>query len=91
MNRVPHAALLLAVSCVSVAQSSWSQPSSDPLPRRGWFGVALGTNDAGNVIVTSVQPGTTAAEMGIEAGYADGDQYIDAEQYADGNRYANRN
>ena len=70
MNRVPHAALFLAVLCVSAAQSGWSQPSNDPLPRRGWFGVALGTNDAGNVIVTSVQPGTTAAEMGIEAGDA---------------------
>jgi S1-C subfamily serine protease len=68
MNSVPHAALLLAVLCVSVAQSSWSQPSNDPLPRRGWFGVALDTNDAGNVVVTSVQPDTTAAEMGIEAG-----------------------
>ena len=68
MNRAPHAALFLAVLGVSVAQSGWSQPASDPLPRRGWFGVALGTSDGGNLIVTSVQPGTTAAEVGIEAG-----------------------
>jgi dienelactone hydrolase len=68
MNRLLYFALLLTVPCVSVAQDGWSQPISDPLPRRGWFGVALGTNDAGSVIVTSVQPGSTAAEMSIEAG-----------------------
>jgi dienelactone hydrolase len=66
MSRVPHAARLLAILCVSVAPNGWSQPSSDPLPRRGWFGVTLGTNDTGNVIVTSVQADSTAAEMGIE-------------------------
>jgi pimeloyl-ACP methyl ester carboxylesterase len=68
MNRLPRAALLLAVFWVSVAQTCWSQTLSDPLPRRGWFGVALGANDDGGVTVTSVQPGSTAAEMGIEAG-----------------------
>ena len=68
MNRVLHAALALAVLCAAVAYSGWGQPSSSSLPRRGWFGVALGTDDAGKVIVTAVQPGTTAAEMGIEAG-----------------------
>ena len=66
MNGVPHAASLLAVLCVAVAQSGSSLPSGDPLPRRGWFGVALGANETGNVIVTSVQPGTTAEEMGME-------------------------
>lgn len=63
------AALLAAISCVWAAQSGWGQlSSSEPLPRRGQFGVALGTNDTGDVLVTAVQPGTTAADTGIEPG-----------------------
>jgi uncharacterized protein len=70
MNGAARAAiaLLAAASCASVAQLAVSQPSPDPLPRRGWFGVELATEDARGVIVKSVLPGSTAAEMGIEPG-----------------------
>lgn len=62
-------ALLAAIAYVPSAPIAWSQPSSsEPLPRRAQFGVALGTNDAGDVLVTAVQPGTTAADLGIETG-----------------------
>lgn len=43
------------------------QRSTDPLPRRGYFGVALERSDAG-VRVTGVTPGSTASAVGIAAG-----------------------
>jgi dienelactone hydrolase len=44
-----------------------AQSVSDPLPRRGYFGVALEQSLSG-VRVTGVAPGSTAAEAGISAG-----------------------
>ena len=63
-------ALLCAVPCVLslfavtvVAQT----PTVDPLPRRGWFGVALAPHERG-AVVTSVVDGSSAAFAGIRAG-----------------------
>jgi dienelactone hydrolase len=44
-----------------------AQPAPDPLPRRGYFGVAL-EQSSGGVRVTGVTPGSTAAEAGVATG-----------------------
>src|SRR6185503_1657495 len=44
-----------------------AQTVSDPLPRRGYFGVALEQTTSG-ARVTGVAPGSTAAAAGISAG-----------------------
>ena len=44
-----------------------AQPALDPLPRRGYFGVALEQSSSG-ARVTGVAPGSTAAAAGISAG-----------------------
>ena len=43
------------------------QNETDSLPRRGWFGVALGPHEAG-AVVTAVVDGSTAAAEGIRVG-----------------------
>ncbi len=59
----------IALSCalfllaIAVAQSQ----NPDPLPRRGWFGVALGPHERG-ALVTSVVDGSSAALAGVRAG-----------------------
>jgi dienelactone hydrolase len=53
--------LLTGVLCVGASAQT------DPLPRRGALGVALGVDDAGAVRVTAVQDASTAAELGIMA------------------------
>src|SRR5688572_2408185 len=50
-----------------IAVVAIAQRLTDPLPRRGYFGVGLAQSAEG-VRVTSVAPGSTAAEEGIAAG-----------------------
>lgn len=50
-----------------VAVVAVAQPTPDPLPRRGYFGVALEQSPAG-VRVTGVAPGSTAADAGVVGG-----------------------
>jgi len=61
--------LIVAVLCLvaSPAGHAQSDREADPLPRRGALGVALGVDNAGAVLVTSVQDASTAAEIGIMA------------------------
>jgi dienelactone hydrolase len=63
--------LVLVCCCVfqSVAVMASAQPQGnpDPLPRRGWFGVALAPHESG-AVVTSVADGSTAAAEGIRPG-----------------------
>ena len=54
--------VLTIISVVAMAQ-----PAPDPLPRRGYFGVAM-EQSSGGVRVTGVTPGSTAAEAGVAAG-----------------------
>lgn len=56
--------LLLIVTLVVPVRG---QSGSDPLPRRGYFGVALEKSDAG-VRIFTVSPGSTAAAIGIAVG-----------------------
>ncbi|HEX6996211.1 MAG TPA: hypothetical protein VF339_18930 [Gammaproteobacteria bacterium] len=44
-----------------LASASASSQTADPLPRRGFFGVALDANDEGEVFVSAVHDGTAAA------------------------------
>ena len=53
--------------CVAVTGAAQPQGNSDPLPRRGWFGVALAPHENG-AVVTSVADGSSAAAEGIRAG-----------------------
>jgi dienelactone hydrolase len=50
-----------------VSLAAQPQPAADALPRRGWFGVALGPHSSG-AVVTSVVAGSTAALEGVRAG-----------------------
>jgi alpha-beta hydrolase superfamily lysophospholipase len=66
----PVIRFLLAYGLVLVAAvSSAAQSRSDEgvLPRRGWFGVALGPHDNG-AVVTGLTDGSPAASAGVRAG-----------------------
>jgi dienelactone hydrolase len=63
---MPARYLFLFLS-VAVSLSAQPQNTSDPLPRRGWFGVALAPHESG-ASVTSVVDGSSAAAEGIRAG-----------------------
>lgn len=54
-------------ACLLVTAVASAQTDGGVLPRRGWFGVALAPRD-GEVLVTSVVPGSSAAGNGIERG-----------------------
>jgi dienelactone hydrolase len=60
-------ALLCGLSLAVAATLSAQPQSGAELPRRGWFGVALGPHDSG-AVVTSVVDGSSAAVAGIRAG-----------------------
>src|SRR5687767_15307626 len=53
--------------CAAILLSAQPQNTVDPLPRRGWFGVALAPHASG-AVVTSVADGSSAAAEGIRAG-----------------------
>jgi len=57
----------VCVAALSFGAIAWSQ-IADPLPRRGFFGVALAAGDDGTVVVASVHDGSAAAAAGIEPG-----------------------
>ena len=61
------AALGALVIAAAVLASAQARNDADPLPRRGWFGVALAPHEAG-ALVTSVVPGSSAATHGVTAG-----------------------
>jgi len=61
------AALGALVIAAVVIASAQAQNGADPLPRRGWFGVALAPHEAG-ALVTSVVQGSSAATHGISSG-----------------------
>jgi S1-C subfamily serine protease len=50
-----------------IVQIATAETVPDPLPRRGYFGVALEQSSSG-ARVTGVAPGSTAAAAGIAAG-----------------------
>jgi dienelactone hydrolase len=52
---------------MTLSVSAQRQPEADSLPRRGWFGVALGPHEGG-AAVTAVVAGSTAAAEGIRVG-----------------------
>jgi len=63
---------LLALCCVScvalvVGMRAQAPRDADPLPRRAWFGVAVGPHERG-AVVTGVTPGSPAAEDGVRVG-----------------------
>jgi predicted metalloprotease with PDZ domain len=60
-------ALLCVVFCAAVTTSAQRPPDGDTLPRRAWFGVALGPHDRG-AVVTAVTDGSSAAAAGVRAG-----------------------
>ncbi len=59
--------LLSLVLLLLFSLSAFGQSQTDPLPRRGYFGVALEKVAAG-VRITSVTPGSTAADSKIAVG-----------------------
>jgi len=58
---------ILGVATALMAGNALAQSTSDPLPRRGYFGVSLEQTPSG-VKVTSVAAGSTAAAAGMTAG-----------------------
>ena len=59
--------ILFLLIVTLIVQPARGQSGSDPLPRRGYFGVGLEKNDAG-VRIFAVSPGSTAAALGIAVG-----------------------
>ena len=58
---------ILGVATALIAGNAPAQSTSDPLPRRGYFGVSLEQTPSG-VKVTSVAAGSTAAAAGMTVG-----------------------
>lgn len=50
------------------SQPAWSQTNEDPLPRRGFFGVALAQRADEGVSITAVSENSTASAIGIGTG-----------------------
>jgi uncharacterized protein (TIGR03435 family) len=59
--------VVLGVAAALIGGIATAQPASDPLPRRGYFGVGLEQTPSG-ARVTSVAAGSTAAAAGVIAG-----------------------
>jgi dienelactone hydrolase len=57
----------VSMACWAAGWSAQAQTSLDPLPRRAWFGVALGPHERG-AEVTAVVEGSTAALEGVVKG-----------------------